>query len=396
MKNNPKILVISRFYLPGYKAGGPIRTLSNLVERLGDKFTFLVLTGDRDLGDTSSYPNIQFGGWNRVGKAMVYYWDPDRDSFFFFAKKLREIDYDILYLNGFFNLFTRRILIYRKLGLLPKRPTILASRGEFSKGALGIKGIKKYLYLKLVKALDLAGQVSWQASSEFEKEDIQEVFPSLKEQASIWVAPNVPPTINSERNLELTKKPGSIKMIFLSRINPMKNLIFAIETLNEIDGTVHYDIYGPLEDKKYWEECKGIIEQLPPNIIVSYKGTIKHQEVFSTFSKYHLFLFPTRGENFGHVIIESLSSGCPVLISDQTPWTDLAEAQAGYSIPLKRREEFIAVIEKFVEMDYGEFQKWSEGAAAFGISFLHDSAVLEKNLDLFQDHLERMKNKNLD
>ena len=393
MEDNPKILVISRYYLPGYKAGGPIRTLSNLVERLGDKFSFLVLTGDRDLGDTSPYPDIQFGEWNRVGKALVWYLDPARVSFISFSKKLREFDYDILYLNGFFNLFTRRILIYSKLGLLPERPTILAPRGEFSRGALGIKGAKKNLYLKLVKVLDLVGQVSWQASSEFEKEDIQEVFPALKKKKSIWIAPNVPPTINSERNLKLTKNPGSIKMIFLSRIDPMKNLIFALETLNEINGTVHYDIYGPLEDQNYWKECKRIIEKLPPNITVSYKGMISHQQVFSTFSKYHLFFFPTRGENFGHVIIESLSSGCPVLISDQTPWKDLAEAQAGYSIPLKRREEFRAVIEKFVEMDDDEFQKWSEGAIEFGKSFLHDPAVLEQNQKLFQDLLERMDKK---
>jgi glycosyltransferase involved in cell wall biosynthesis len=38
------------------------------------------------------------------------------------------------------------------------------------------------------------------------------------------------------------------------------------------------------------------------------------------FRQYDLFVFPTRGENFGHVIIESLSVGTPVLLSDRTPW----------------------------------------------------------------------------
>ena len=33
-----------------------------------------------------------------------------------------------------------------------------------------------------------------------------------------------------------------------------------------------------------------------------------------------LFVFPTLGENFGHVIYESLMCGTPVLVSDNTPW----------------------------------------------------------------------------
>ena len=39
------------YYLPGYKAGGPIRTLANMVDRLGDEFQFKIVTLDRDFGD---------------------------------------------------------------------------------------------------------------------------------------------------------------------------------------------------------------------------------------------------------------------------------------------------------------------------------------------------------
>jgi hypothetical protein len=33
-----KIMTFVGSYLPGYKAGGPIRTLANIVDRLGDEF----------------------------------------------------------------------------------------------------------------------------------------------------------------------------------------------------------------------------------------------------------------------------------------------------------------------------------------------------------------------
>lgn len=34
MKNKPKILTFVGYYLPGYKAGGQLRTIANMVENL--------------------------------------------------------------------------------------------------------------------------------------------------------------------------------------------------------------------------------------------------------------------------------------------------------------------------------------------------------------------------
>lgn len=40
---------------------------------------------------------------------------------------------------------------------------------------------------------------------------------------------------------------------------------------------------------------------------------------------YDLFVFPTLGENFGHVVIESLSAGTPVFMSNTTPWKSFSK-----------------------------------------------------------------------
>ena len=50
-----RMLVITGYYLPGYKAGGPIRTLSNLVERLGDELAFWPGYGALLAASTSPY-----------------------------------------------------------------------------------------------------------------------------------------------------------------------------------------------------------------------------------------------------------------------------------------------------------------------------------------------------
>ena len=63
------ILIIMGRYLPGYKDGGPIRSIKNLTDFLGKEYNFKILTCDRDHGDTEAYPNIKVNGWNRVGMA---------------------------------------------------------------------------------------------------------------------------------------------------------------------------------------------------------------------------------------------------------------------------------------------------------------------------------------
>jgi len=47
------------------------------------------------------------------------------------------------------------------------------------------------------------------------------------------------------------------------------------------------------------------------------------------FSQATAFVFPTLVENFGHVIAETLSVGCPVSVTANTPWTELIQSGAG-------------------------------------------------------------------
>src|SRR5699024_8536433 len=132
---------------------------------------------------------------------------------------------------------------------------------------------------------------------------------------------------------------------------------------NNIDhGNVSLDVYGPIEDTSYWERCKNDIRKLPSNIRVDYKGLIPHNLVLSTFEKYHFFLFPTHGENFGHVISESLISGTPVIISDQTPWRNLDKRQVGWDISLQNKNKFTKVLNETLDLEQNEYQVMSEAA----------------------------------
>lgn len=380
-------------YLPGYKAGGPIQSLVNMVDRLGDEYSFKIVTQDRDLGDSCPYSGIKPNEWNKIGKALVYYFPPESYSIMNLRRVINQTPHDLIYLNSFFSWgFTIKPLLLRRIGLIPKHtPLVIAPRGEFSLGALKLKSFKKKTFLYIARKIGLYNGMVWQASSQYEKEDIIRVMGNVTE---VVVAPDLPAHFKLESS-DLTsnpKKAGSIKCIFLSRISPKKNLKGALSILDGLKGQVEFNIYGPLEDTDYWKDCQTVIRNLPNNISVNYKGLLTHEEVASVFAEHHLFLFPTLGENFGHVIIESLVAGCPVLLSDQTPWRNLAQDGVGWDLPLERPELFQQVLQKCIDIGEDEFRQLSQRAREYGVERSNDIEALEANRNLFKYTIERCGN----
>lgn len=377
-----KILVIATHYLPGYKAGGPIRTLSNLVDRLGDEFNFYILTTDRDLKDEQPYPNIVHQTWQPVGKAFVRYLATDEQTW----RNLRHIiqtctEAEVIYINSFFApLCVKTFFLVRRL--LPSLPVIVAPRGEFSSGALRIKRLKKRLFLNLTKSLRLYRGVYWQSTSMTESQDIQRV---ISKNAPIINAPNL--TSYEKNQIDSPPPPEKLlqqsRLVFISRISPKKNLGFALEILQNCSEKIHFDIYGPIDDASYWESCQTQIKQMPAHIQVNYKGVLKPEDVIPTFSLYHGFLFPTHGENFGHVILESLSAGCLVMTSDQTPWQDLLEHHIGWIGKTTVLDDFQEAIQELSLMNNAEFQRRSQIARDYAARYVSNPDHLEANRQMF-------------
>ena len=120
-----KVLILNGQYLPGYKGGGPIQSCVNMVENLYEEFDFYILCSDRDFKEKEAYSNIKINDWNMVGHANVYYMSIDKQNLKGFEVVLNSIDYDILYLNGFFSpIFTILPLVLNRLGRLKKNKII--------------------------------------------------------------------------------------------------------------------------------------------------------------------------------------------------------------------------------------------------------------------------------
>ena len=351
-----KILVFVNCYIPGFKSGGPIRSIANLVSMLGDNYEFYIVTNDRDTDDKICYEGITPNQWNSVGKGKVYYLDPGDRNIFHITKLIIEIEPDIVYLNSFFHpIYTVLPLLARFFGMVKKYPTLIAPRGEFSDGALILKPLRKKIFLKISKFLGLHRDAFWHATSQEEAIDIKKIIKPQKHK--IFEASNF--SFLNERSAKppfnRKKKTDSLKVCYLSRITEKKNLHFALQVLENIDFPLEFNIYGPISDKKYWEICLGIIQNLPQNIKVTHHGPIKHEHVCDMLMENDLMFLPTLGENFGHVIAESFIAGTPVLIADTTPWKELEIKGIGWDLPLTKPSAFANRIRTCFKMSPEEY-----------------------------------------
>lgn len=378
-----RILVCAPSYLPGYKSGGPIRSIANVVARLSDRFDFYVVTRDRDMSDEQCYPQVIADQWCQVGQAHVMYCSSVSPALLYRA--FQETQPDLIYLNSFQDAFTRAMVSLRRLGAFGNTPLLLAPRGEFGSAAMKIRHAKKALYRHAAKMLGLYDNLSWHVTNAHEKEDVLKAEPVRHiDPQSISVAGNICDAMALPVPHE-PKKRGEVKLAFIARMCEMKNLCYLVDILPRIRGSIELNLFGPVStcDTPYWSQCVEMIEQLPENFKVTYRGPIEPSEVPQVLHDHHFLVLPTKGENFCHAAVESFVNGTPVILSDATPWSNLPQVKAGFDIPLEDPDKWSAVLQACVDMEQTEYTGFLSGAKEYGRQFSQGAAVAE-HLAMFE------------
>lgn len=374
-----KLLVLIDWFYPGYKAGGPIQSCINLCKALHTLYDIYVLTTDTDHSETVPYNNIETGKWlyNEPLGVQVYYIKKQAFTIKELETQIQWVNADIVYLN---HLFSPRFVVY-PLWLVYrgriKSKVVVCPRGALYQSALSIKAYKKKPLLLLYKWLSIHTRVTFHATNEREEEAILHYFPGSR----VVVADNLP-AMQQQPFESIEKKAGSIKCIFIARIVPIKNLLFLLKVLNEVQQQVWLTVVGPIEDEAYWKQCREIIAALPTNIVVDYIGAKQNELLAELIRKHHLFVLPTTGENFGHSIFEALLAGRPVLISDQTPWRHLQQKMAGWDVALES-DNFKERINLVARFNQQEFDDTAKGAWDFARNFIETSKAKQQYIHLF-------------
>jgi len=353
MKSKHKVLIFTDWFVPGFKAGGPIQSVNNLVRSLEGELDIYVLTGDRDLNDPAKYAGVLFDHWQKIGGHHRFYLS--NESMFSVLSEFRKSENLTFYFNSFFSIrFTIIPLIWLWLnGKLPN--VVLAPRGMLGRGALTLKRSKKTLFIYLFKLLGLHRKIRFHSTDRSETKDMITVF---GEQSKIIEVTNIPVSVAFDSK----RKTEKVSFLFASRISPKKNLEFLIDSFLSAQVNGSLNIYGTKDDEQYAKNC---FKKSKQSAEIKIFDPVKPDLLLDIYRASDFFVLPTLNENFGHSIIEALACGTPVIISDQTPWNDLEEFGAGWVIPLEDRVRWEQVLVEASRIHSSDYEQMSKRAIEY-------------------------------
>jgi glycosyltransferase involved in cell wall biosynthesis len=381
LKNKKVVLVFIDWYVPAYKAGGPIRSVYNIVKKFGEDADFFVVTSIFDLRETQPLDGIKENYWLKLDDSKVIYLDIKNQNAKRYIEIVKEVKPDIIYLNSLFsNKFTLLPLaVIRKVDADRKIKVILAPRGTLGKASLAIKPIKKKLFFVYAKFNGILKNIVWHASTTQEEKDIKKVFGS---NAEIVVAENIailPDNIAVKSHRFIVDK---LTVLFISRISLIKNFKLLCDALAicKNKNQLRLKIVGAIENVEYYNSCISVLDNA--KIEWEYLGAKPQNQLKEVYENSSVFCLPTFHENYGHVIVEALTYGLPIVISEHTPWRNLAEKGVGFDLALEGKL-FAEKLDYFTELSDEEYSLYSAKCIEFSKSIIANESVIEENRKLF-------------
>jgi glycosyltransferase involved in cell wall biosynthesis len=309
------ILIFSDYFYPGSGGAGPAKSICNFINDNKGFLNCHVITRSWDINKKKYTEKQLISAIKNFFFNCIYVNNYFNYLIFVFIIFKRNYN-SIIFLNSFFSFyFTFIPLILNKI-FFGRKKIFLAPRGELFTDLINKKYFIKRFYILIFKLLKLDNNLIFTASNNFEYEAIEKIFCKN----NIIILSDGFDITNYTYNTNKIKIKNELKLIFISRINVKKNLLFAVKLLRNINANIKFDIYGLNEDPSYLDACLKITNNSSGTVTFNYLGELSPNDVPEKLAKYDLMILPTLGENFGHVISESLLSNTPVLISDKTPW----------------------------------------------------------------------------
>ncbi len=179
-----KIFISIPWFLPAFRAGGPIQSVANLVREYNEEVEYYIYCADTDL-DGSELENVVTGKWTNYNSYTKVWYAVRTSVSDHLVKQTEIIKPDVLLIVGLYDWHFNMVpLLFCKA---PKK--IVSVRGMLHPGALSQKRWKKKLYLQLFRLLKFPQRVVFHATDETEKEYIKQY---LGKDTTVLVAGNFP------------------------------------------------------------------------------------------------------------------------------------------------------------------------------------------------------------
>lgn len=168
-------------------------------------------------------------------------------------------------------------------------------------------------------------------------------------------------------DLKLIFESDKKKILFLSRINYKKGLEHIIKAVNIFVEKGYSDIIIVVAgegDKLYLDKIRSLISfyNLEENFI--FTGHITDNDKIYAFEKSDIFILPSKNENFGIVVVESLIHGLPVIITKNVYiWENIISKNAGWIVEENEASIFNVLLNALTDQAYLEKRIYATKAA---------------------------------
>lgn len=340
-----KIFISVGIFYPS-QIGGPSNTLYWICKELIYKgFEVYVITSD--LGITNN--QIKRNTWIKLdGINVIYYKKLGKLNLIRMTLESLKLSKkcNALILSSFF--YKPNILL-ALMGLFTNKNIIWSSRGELFSAAIN-KNKFKLVFIKFIK-LFFKNKVIFHGTS---KEEVDRLKHYLGAKAKVALIPNF---LELPSKIEYKNDSSEKYILYIGRINPIKaidNLIFGL-TKSKYFLYSNYKLFIAGDKKgNYYNYLSNLIFKLDLQNNVIFLGQIENKEKQILFSKAKATFLVSHSENFGNVIIESLSQGTPVVASKGTPWKGLDNNNAGFWIE-NSPESIGQTIDRLISMSDNEY-----------------------------------------
>lgn len=381
LNNKPTILIFTDWYVPGYKAGGPIQSVYNLSKLLSKNFKIKIITRSNDYQSDEEYQNIIANQWIEIEpNHWVFYCSKKQLHSKFIKQQLKENKDNKVLLNGVFSFYFSILPLYYSF-IFGYNNIVLAVRGMLHRSALSIKPAKKQIFLAFARGFGLFKNVVFLSSS---KEETQQIKSVLGNKLLIKEVANIPQVVaeNFEPNTKF-KANNRLNALFLGRIAPEKNPILVLEALKLFANPLKITFCGSAYRKEYFDEFIQNSKLLPKNIAFEYIESVPHSEIELLFAKNDVMILPSLGENFGHAIFESFSYATPVIIGNNTPWKNIKSNKIGLEINPTDKMEVLEALIFYDTMDEETYKIWQQSGFGFAKDYIINNNFEEMYNKLF-------------
>ena len=309
-----RVLQICAAYKPAYIYGGPTMSVSMLAEQLvkGGVDTETYTTTANGKTELPVIPNVSV---EVDGVTVTYFKRLTKDhshlSPALIARLWKQVkSFDVIHIHTWWNLVS---LFSCLVALMRDTPVLVSTRGTLSPYSFRNKNIGFKWFIHQLLGIHLLKRCHLHVTSVQEADAIGKIIMPKR-------IVNIPNFVKLPKHAsKITGHTGAFKLIFFSRIEQKKGLDILIDTLPLLTYPYKLTIAGD-GDLAYIETLKSLAVKNGVAANIDWIG-FRSEDKFEMLACQDLLILPSHDENFGNVVIESLSEGTAVLLS---PFVGLA------------------------------------------------------------------------